>query len=185
MAKVPRNRNSQVERLRSGRQKSIIVGGVPIPAGEDPLMCHFTERGSLLRREIRDKVASQSKLMRTLERGRFRSTFFEEVRLPSGIAVRLEDFEAGLRSAGLMGVDQVLVQSLTSPTKFRVGQREVVVNRHSGSPVSVGGYGHDAGSPALPHSAVGRPRVKGAPSDGEPSLPRQLTRPKLVRKKGA
>jgi len=187
MTRVPRNRYTQAELLRSGRQKAIIVGGVPIPAGFDlrPVVQTRAELDRLFAAEVRDEIASQPELVRTLKRTSGRTTFFENIRLPHRRAVCLEDFEAGLRSAGLMGVDEELVQSTTSPGKFRVQKVRVRENGHSGSYSAFSGHGYDMRSPALTNCAVGRPRVKGAPVSGEPSLPLKLTRPKLVRKKGA
>ena len=185
MARVPRNRYSQIEKLRAGRQKAIIVGGVPIPAGENSLALSQTEFNRLLRAEIRDEIDSQPELVRTLERGRFRNSFFEEVRLPSRVAESLEDFEAGLRAAGLMSFDEMLVQSFTRPTKFRVQKVRVGKNGHSGFSSGFSGHGDDKRSPALSNCAVGRPRVKGEGVPPEASVTSRLTGPRpLVRKKG-
>jgi len=183
MTKVPRNRHSQIERLRSGRQKAIIVGGVPVPAGEVPLARSFGEECRLIRAEIGDEIASQPELVRALERPRFRDFLFKQVSLPQGIAESLEDLESGLRSAGLIGVDEILVQSVNRPTKFKVQKRRVSVDGHIGSPASMQGT-IAPGSSALSHCAVGRPRVKGAPVSGDPSVSSRLTPRVLVRKKG-
>ena len=135
MTRVPANRHSQLERLRSGRQKAIIVGGVPVPAGEDTLPSSLSERRRLVGIEVRDEIARKPDLVRTLPRSRFRNAFFEEARLPVGMAVSLEDFEAGLRAVGLVSVDQICVQSTACPTKFRFQKRKVADDRiHSGSP---------------------------------------------------
>jgi len=54
--------------------------------------------------------------------------------LPERMAVRLEDFEAGLRAAGLVSVDEICVQSTASPAKFRFQKRKVADDRiHGGS----------------------------------------------------
>ena len=82
MARVPRNRYGQLEMLRSGRQKAIIVGGVPVPAGEDALAGIGAERGGFLGAEMRDEIGGEAELVRRLERSRFRDAFFEEVSLP-------------------------------------------------------------------------------------------------------
>lgn len=137
MARVPRYRNSQLERLRSGRQKAIIVGGVPIPAGEDPLPDLFSERGGLLGTEVRNEVGGEPELVRALERSRFRDFLGNEVSLPERRAVRLEDLEQGLRLAGLIGPDEIVVQRGSSGTKFRVAQRKIAVDGHCLAP-SVG-----------------------------------------------
>lgn len=151
MARVPRNGNTQLERLRSGRQKAIIVGGVPIPAGEDPLLDFRSEGESLLRAEIRDEVSGQPELMSTLERSRFRDFLFNEIALPHGQAVRLEDLEEGLRLAGLVGPDEIVVQRGSSGTKFRVAKRQVAVDGHLDTPSVCRGF---PGRNALHHSAV-------------------------------
>lgn len=135
MTRVPANRHSQLERLRSGRQKAIIVGGVPIPAGDNSLPLGPAELFRVFNAEVRNEVASKSDLVRALPRSRFRNAFFEEARLPLGMAVRLEDFEAGLRAAGLVGVDEICVQSTASPAKFRFQKRKVADDRiHDVSP---------------------------------------------------
>ena len=130
MTRVPVNRHTQVERLRSGRQKAIIVGGVPIPAGDNSFPLGPAERFRLFNAEVRNEIASKPDLVRTLPRSRFRNAFFEEARLPRGMAVRLEDFEAGLRAAGLMSVNEILVQSGNTGRKFRIAKRHVAVDGH-------------------------------------------------------
>ena len=130
MARVPRNRNRELKLVRAGAEISIIVGGVPIPPRKDALADPVSEVGGFFRGDVGNEVASETELVRTLERSRFRNTFAEQVSLPHGVAVRLEDFEAGLRSAGLMGVDEILTQSFTSPSKFRVQKRNVSVDGH-------------------------------------------------------
>ena len=170
MARVPRNRNTRLERLRSGRQKAIIVGGVPIPAGEDSFPGRGREGSGLFGAEVRDEVHCQPELVRALERSRFRDAFLEQVSLPHGRAVALEDFEAGLRAAGLVGVDEILVQSGTTGRKFRVAKRHVRIDGHLNTPelskdfpggnalnnsaVVTGGEGRSL--PRVPHSKLGR-----------------------------
>lgn len=134
MNSVPFKRNSQREALRSGRQKAIIVGGVPIPAGEDTLARGRAERGGFLRREEWHEIGGEPELVRALERTRFRDAFFDEVRLPDGIAVRLENFEAGLRAAGLVGVDEILVKTRGPRAKFRVAKRKIAIDGHLDTP---------------------------------------------------
>lgn len=122
MTRVPLYRNRAVELLRSGRQKAIFIGGVPVPADRDtkPVAGDFVG--------IRDEVRRKSELMRTLPRSRFRNPLGEQVRLPEGCAVRLEDFEQGLREAGLIGLDEILVKVDDSPTKFRAEKLDLSVN---------------------------------------------------------
>ena len=149
MARILRYRHTQLEMLRSGRQKAIIVGGVPVPAGEDALAGSGAERGGFLGAEMRDEVGREAELMRRLERSRFRDAFFDEVALPHGRAICLEDFEAGLRAAGLVGVDQILVQSGRSGRKFRVAERRIAVDGHLNAFSEIVGVGN-----ALLSSAV-------------------------------
>ena len=151
MARVPRYRHTQLEMLRSGRQKAIIVGGVPIPAGEHTFPGPLTQGSSFVGREVRDKIDGESELVRALERTRFRDAFFDEVALPEGRAICLEDLEAGLRAAGLVSVDEILVQSGRSGRKFRVAKRRVGIDGHLHSPVGSKALG--VGN-ALPDSAV-------------------------------
>ena len=156
MARVPRNRNSQLEKLRTGRQKAIIVGGVPIPAGEDPFSCEVRKPVGFLRAEVRDEIGGEPELMRRLERSRFRDAFFDEVSLPHRRAICLEDFEAGLRAAGLMGVDQILVQSGRTGRKFRVAQRRVAIDGHLNASSEIVGVGNALSSSAVVTEAHNR-----------------------------
>ena len=164
MARVPRNRNSQLEKLRTGRQKAIIVGGVPIPAGEDPFPGQVGKPNGLVGAEVRDEVHCQPELVRALERSRFRDAFLEQVSLPHGRAVALEDFEAGLRAAGLVGVDEILVQSGTTGRKFRVAKRHVRIDGHLNTPELSKEFREGN---ALHHSAV----VTGAEVRALPKVP--------------
>jgi len=169
MAWVPRKRYGQLEKLRTGRQKAIIVGGVPIPAGEDPFPGQLAEPSRFLGFEERDEVHREAELVRALERSRFRDAFFDQIALPHGRAVCLEDFETGLRAAGLIGVEQILVQSGNSGRKFRVAKRRVAIDGHldtSGSKDFPGGNalqnsavvtgGEGRALPRVPHSKLGR-----------------------------
>lgn len=162
MTRVPRNRYSQLEALRTGRQKAIIVGGVPVPAGDDALPLPGAQLDGFFGADIGHKVDRQPELVRTLERQRFRNSFGDEVSLPEGVAVRLEDFESGLRAAGLMSVDQILVQSFATPGKYWVKKRNVSVDGHFGFP-SV-----EAGAPrALPSLTEGQKPMSGRGALGQ------------------
>lgn len=130
MTWVPRNRHTQLEKLRSGRQKAIIVGGVPIPAGEMPFPGELAQSSRFIPSDERDEVHRETELMRGLERSRFRNAFGDHIALPHGVAISLEDFETGLRAAGLVSVDQILVQSGGSGRKFRVAKRQVRMDGH-------------------------------------------------------
>lgn len=143
MTKIPRYRHPDVVKLRSLAEECIIVGGVPIPPRHLAFSRYLGQGVSLLDAEIRDEVASQPHLMRRLERSRFRDFLSKEVLLPERVAVRLKDFETGLRAAGLVAVDEILVQSLARPTKFRVQKRNVAMDGHG--PVSFG----EGGAPGM------------------------------------
>ena len=145
MARVPRYRHADVMKLRSLAEECIIVGGVPIPPRHLAFSRYLGQGSSLRDIEIRDEIASQPQLMRALERSRFRDFLSQEVRLPDRVAVCLENFESGLRAAGLVAVDEILVQSLARPTKFRVQKRNVAIDGHG--PVSFGeGGAPDSGA---------------------------------------
>jgi len=134
MARVPRNRNTQLELLRSGRQKAIFVGGVPIPAGEDALPGTVAHRRSLVGTKVWDEICGEAELMGTLKRSRFCNTLGQQITLPQWVAESLEDMEAGLREVGLIRGDEVLCQSFASPAKFRVKQSHVSDYSHARNP---------------------------------------------------
>ena len=125
MARVPLYRGRQTERLRRGRQKAIIIGGVPIPSDDSAVSGSLGELDSVVGVHVRDKVDSQAELVCTLPRSRFRNALGDHARLPVRAAVCLEDFEAGLRAAGFVTVDQVLVQPFDGSREFRVKTVEV------------------------------------------------------------
>lgn len=134
MAGVPRDRGGKFETGRAFGEVPVVVGRVPVPAGEDALANAGGERCGVLRGEVGNEIDSEPELVRALERSRFRNTFFDEVSLPHGRAKCLEDFEAGLRAAGLVGVHQILVQSGASGRKFRVAKRQVGIDGHISDP---------------------------------------------------
>lgn len=140
MTRVPYNRHSQIEKLRTGRQKAIIIGGVPIPA--DGADLEVVVPG--------DEVASEPPLMRALPRTRFAGSFGTELVLPERRAVCLEDFEQGLRLAGLMSDSEMLCEVAASGRKFRVKEIEAVKSvRHGSDPSEL-----VARSERATHSAV-------------------------------
>lgn len=163
MARVPRDRYGHLEALRTGRKKAVIVGGVPIPAGEHAFTGPSGKLGGFLGAEIRDEIDGQPELVRALHRSRFRDAFGDQLTLPHGRAVCLEDFEAGLRAAGLMGVNEILVQSGRSGRKFRVAKRQVLIDGHD-----VNSFGHEPfrEGNAPQHSAV----VTGAEGRARPTF---------------
>ena len=137
MARVPRYRNSQLEMLRSGRQKAIIVGGMPVPADEVPLAGEFGEASGVVAIDEGDVIDGEPVLVRALERSRFRDAFGYKVSLPEGVAVSLEDLEQGLRLAGLVGPDEIICQRGKAGNRFRVAKRQVAMDGHLLSSVDV------------------------------------------------
>ena len=131
MARVPSNRNGQPEKWRSGRQETIIMGGVPVPAGKHSLPDPLAQFNRLTGVEYWDEVARKPELVRRLKGSGFTGLFSQEVCLPHGVAESFEDFETGLRAAGFIGVDEVLCQSFERPAKFRVKKVRVAVDAHN------------------------------------------------------
>lgn len=130
MTRVPHDRYGHREALRTGRKKAIIVGGVPIPAGEDAFPGSFGKLLGFLAREEGNEIDGETELVRALERSRFRNAFGDKLTLPHRRAECLEDFEAGLRAAGLMSVNEILVQSGNTGRKFRIAKRHIAVDGH-------------------------------------------------------
>ena len=137
MARVPRYRNSQLEMLRSGRQKAMIVGGMPVPADEVPLAGKVGEASGVVAVDEGDVIDGEPVLVRALERSRFRDAFGYQVSLPEGVAVSLEDLEQGLRLAGLVGPDEIICQRGKAGNRFRVAKRQVAMDGHLLSSVDV------------------------------------------------
>ena len=135
MSQIPSNRYLQAKGLHAEPEKAPAVAGVPTPSCKDFLPGQITQVVRLLPVDIRDEIGSEAEVMRTLEYPRFRSAFFEQVKLPAGFAESLEEFEAGLRLAGFIASDQVLCQILANPTKFRVQKRGVAVDSHIVTPL--------------------------------------------------
>ena len=130
MARVPRNRRGQLEMLRSGRQKAIIVGGVPVPADKDAFAGEVRDPFGVVRVDDRNVIDGEPVLVRALERTRFRDAFGDQISLPEGIAVSLEDLEQGLRLAGLIGPDEIVCQRGKTGRSFRVAKRQVSMDGH-------------------------------------------------------
>jgi len=107
------------------------MGGRPTPTGQDPLPDPISQFNRLVGTDYWDEVARKPELVRRLEGPGFCGLFSKQVTLPHGIAESFEDFEAGLRAAGLVGVDEVLCQSFERPAKFRVKKARVAVNGHN------------------------------------------------------
>lgn len=175
MYKIPRNRNRQIELLRSGRQKAIIIGGVPVPAGDDTGPALDGESFRILNREVRDEIDRKSPLVRGLPRSRFRSTFSPEARLPLGTAERLEDFEKGLRDAGFVTDAEMLVQYDNSPLKFRVKPRRGIDNlSHVSDPSVRGRPAAQASLPLTEDPTPARDRQSGSRAESGASLDADL-----------
>lgn len=119
---VPKNwyANSKHKRRLLEEVPSFIGNFIPAP----PRLGPQGDRFGLSK--VRDEIASQPELVRTLERSRFRNAFGDEARLPLGSSERLKDFEAELRALGLIAVDEIVVQSLSRPDKFRVQKRNII-----------------------------------------------------------
>lgn len=121
MAFVPR-KNWHLQPVPSGlgSEKLPVVEVVPVPPHGASHIVGSLKDFDILARQVRDEIDRKSELVRTLPRSRFCHTFDNKARLPSGVAERLEDFERGLRDAGLVSGDQILLQSFNNPLKFRV-----------------------------------------------------------------
>ena len=137
MNPVPRNRYVEAKALRDLFQESVVVAAVPAPSCKDFLPGQITQVQSLLRVDVGDEIDGKSDAMRALEYPRFRRAFFEQVTLPHGVAESLEDFEAGLRAAGLISGSQCLVQARYDSRKFRVQKAHVVEDRHELTPLQL------------------------------------------------
>ena len=130
MNSIPTNRYLEAKALGGPLKEVVVVAAVPAPARQDFLPGQITQVESLLSVDVWDEIDGQPDTMRTLENSRFRRAFFEQVSLPNRVAVCLEDFEAGLREAGFISGDQLLVQARYDQRKFRVQKAHVVVDRH-------------------------------------------------------
>lgn len=130
MGSIPKNwyANSELKRRYLQELPSFIGNFIPIPTRLRPQGDRFGLS------KVRDEIASQPQLVRALERSRFRNSFGEEALLPLGSAERLVDFEAELRATGLIAVDEIVVQSLSRPDKFRVQKRKVIDDFHGYDP---------------------------------------------------
>lgn len=135
MNKVPANRYGQAKMLRATFQESVVVAAVPTPSRMHDVSLLLGQRLGLEWAEEWDEIRGKTHAVSTLVHTRFRNSFFQQVQLPKRIAERLEDFEEGLRLAGLISPNEVLVQSATRPPKFRVQKAQVSDYRHDGNSV--------------------------------------------------
>lgn len=78
----------------------------------------------------RDEISGEAKVMRRLPRSRFRGLGLQEVKLPEGVAVALEEFEEGLRLAGFIAVNELLAETTDGPLHYRVKRRIVSIDGH-------------------------------------------------------
>ena len=136
MDQIPSNRYIEPKHLRALLEKCEIMGLIPTPAKSDRTASELAERFRLDCIQVRDEIDRQPELMRALPHTRFARSLGEKPCLPTGVAEGLEDFEAGLRAAGLIAVDEVLMQSYSLPLKFRA-QKVKVVNRKKGHAGSI------------------------------------------------
>lgn len=129
---IPPDRGYQARLRRSlcELDPAFVAGFRPMPAGP------YAKGYRLGLREVRDVIGGEAEIVRALPRTRFRNTFHEEAVLPLSASVSLENFEAELRASGLVKPEEVMVQSLSSPRKFRVAVGKVAddVTRHEQGP---------------------------------------------------
>jgi len=130
--KVPSNRYAQTKMFGSGFQEPVVVRSMPAPPRMDDISELVGERPGLVWAEEWNEIRSHSKSVSGLVHTSFRDTFFQSVKLPHGIAESLKDFEKGLRLAGLVGPDEVLVQQASRPPKFRVEKADISDDCHNG-----------------------------------------------------
>lgn len=105
------------------------------------------------------EIDSEPEVMGRLSASRFRRADREQVVLPLEAAMRLKDFEAGLRSTGLMMPDEALFQSREDDYKFRVQRTQATIDLGSAhSTISIVGHRAKALSAELFHP---KPLVKG------------------------
>ena len=121
---------------------------MPIPPRKDPLADPLAQRFSLDGREIWDPVTGETELVSRFVWPGFRGSFTEYLELTIGMAIALKQLEVGLRDAGLITADQELVQSATSPSKFRVKRISVSDDAHGSVSLGKSGDPAHAGSEA-------------------------------------
>lgn len=114
---------------------------MPVPPFIDPLSDLVSEGQCLVDGEIWDEIAGEAIVMRTLPWPRFCGSTGEKLVLPERMAVALEDFEVGLRVAGLIADTQGLCQTFRDGAKYRVKTMHI--------PDDFEGHVIDPSSPAL------------------------------------
>lgn len=140
---------------------------MPVPSRNDPLACPFSKRFSFDGGEIWDPITGESELVSARILPGFRGSFGKHVVLSDRMAVAFKEFEMGLRDAGLVSGDQELVQSASSPCKFRVKQLEVADNTHGSVSFGKSGDPAPAGSQAALTEVPKRLRLRRVPVKGE------------------
>ena len=120
MGSIPRDRRQQAMlRRQLGEGLPVVVfrsGPVPLSQAGSRVVGRLTNFADASWHE----VDSETELMRTLPRSRFRGAFGEKVTLPVGTAETLERFEKELRSVGLIRKGEVLRQGAKLKSHFRV-----------------------------------------------------------------
>lgn len=164
MTRVPLYRGRQADLLSHGRQKAILIGGVPIPA-DTPVLGEVPPR---------DEVHRKAERVGRLPWPRFAGPLRDECKLPVGVAECLKDFEMGLRLAGLIGAGEFVRQTAYRHNHFRCEKFDVVEAVHSGgSFTEPGGFRDEIQSPAS--VKVPRPRDGGGSAVKAKERQRALT----------
>lgn len=128
----------------------------------------------------RDEVDSEPVVMGGLSRSRFRRSDFQQVCLPLATAMRLKDFEVGLREAGFVGPSECLFQTLEDATVFRVQETKATIDLGTAhNTISNLGFGAEAPSGTIvragPQSnALGVPKPRNRLGDEMAALSAKL-----------
>lgn len=140
---------------------------MPVPSRKDPLADPFAKRFSLDGREIWDPVTGETELVSRCVWPGFRGSFSKELVLTARMAETLKELEIGLRDAGLVALDEQLVQSASSPSKFRVKKVHIADDRHGDVSLGKSGDPAPAGSQSALTKVPKRLRARRGPVKGE------------------